>query len=132
MPSGKAHVDYLAAVLTAGRYDLLVEEYADPLTIYMPGQAPMVATRSNVWGFFQSFHSALVAGGMTQLSARVVADGLPQGGRALLWADWFGEGADQPRQRVAQTVCYRRIAGASSLTELPEFKRLDLPMLAAA
>ncbi|MGQ0567717.1 MAG: hypothetical protein ACT4OK_21995 [Gemmobacter sp.] len=132
MPGGQARMDYRAAALTAGRYDLLVEEYVYPLTVYLPGRPPMSATPQTVWGFFQAFHAGLVAAGMTVLTARVAAEGLPQGGRAQVWTDWFGEGPGVTRRQVAQTVCYRRLDGTADRTELLEFTRLDLPMMAAA
>lgn len=132
MSNGQANMDFRAAALTAGRYDLMVEEYAYPLTVYLPKCAPISATPQTVWGFFQSFHSALVATGLTVLTARVVAEGLPQGGRVQIWTDWFGEGADTARRQVAQTICYRRVNGAGCLTEMLEFTRLDLPIMAPA
>jgi hypothetical protein len=132
MSDGQAKMDYRAAAVTAGRYDLLVEEYLYPLTVYLPGQPPMSATPRTVWGFFQAFHAAMVAMGLTVLTARVAAEGLPQAGRTQTWTDWFGEGPGVARRQVAQTVCYRRIDGAEKRTELLEFTRLDLPMMAAA
>ena len=132
MPDGQAKMDFRAAALTAGRYDLLVDEYLYPLTVYLPGRPPTVATPDTVWGFFQAFHAAMVALGMSVLTARVVAEGLPQGGRAQTWTDWFGEGPGVARRQVAQTVCYRRVDRAETRTELLEFNRLDLPMMAAA
>jgi hypothetical protein len=125
-------MDFRASALSAGRYDLLVAEYVYPLTVYLPGQAPMAATPQTVWGFFQAFHSAMVALGMTVLTARVAAQGLPQGGRVQTWTDWYGEGPSVARRRIAQTVCYRRAEGPEQRTELLEFTRLDLPMMAAA
>ena len=130
--NGQAKMEYRAAALTAGRYDLLVEEYLYPLTIYLPQCPPMTATPQTVWGFFQAFHAAMVALGMTVLTARVAAEGLPQAGRAQTWTDWFGEGPGVARRQVAQTVCYRRVDGAESRTEMLVFTRLDLPMMAAA
>jgi hypothetical protein len=132
MSNGQAKMDYWAAALTAGRYDLLVEEYQYPLTVYLPQCPPMAATPQTVWGFFQAFHAAMVALGMTVLTARVVAEGLPQCGRVQTWTDWFGEGPGVARRQVAQTVCYRRLDNAENRTELLEFTRLDLPMMAAA
>ncbi len=132
MTDAQARVDYRAASLTAGRYDLLVEEYLYPLAVYLPGRPPMAATPQTAWGFFQAFHAAMVAAGMTILTARVVAEGLPQGGRTQTWTDWFGEGPGVPRQQVAQTICYRRAEKDENRTELLEFTRLDLPMLSAA
>ena len=125
-------MDYRAAALTAGRYDILVEEYAYPLTIYWPNLPPTAATQQTVWGFFQAFHAALAAQGMTTLTARVAAEGLPQGGRKQIWTDWYGEGQGVARRQVAQTVCYLRVDRAETRTELLEFTRLDLPMMAAA
>ena len=132
MAHGQARMDDHAAALTAGRYDLLVEEFLYPLAVYLPQRPPMTATPQTVWGFFQAIHAALVAGGMTVLTARVAAEGLPQGGRAQVWTDWFGEGPGVTRSQVAQTVCYRRVDKAETRTELLEFTRLDLPMMAAA
>jgi hypothetical protein len=125
-------MDYRAAALSAGRYDILVEEYAYPLTIYLPHLPPAAASQQSVWGFFQAFHAALVAQGMTTLTARVAAEGLPQGGRKQIWTDWYGEGQGVQRRQVAQTVCYMRTDEAAARTELLEFTRLDLPMMAAA
>jgi hypothetical protein len=125
-------MDYRAAALTAGRYDLLVEEYVYPLTVYLPDRPPMAAAPPTVWGFFQTFHAALVAAGMTVLTARVAAEGLPRGGRSQVWTDWYGEGPGQARRLVAQTICYHRLNGSEKRTELLEFTRLDLPMMAAA
>ena len=132
MPNAQAKMDYRAAALTAGRYDLLVDEYLFPLTVYFPKKPPMSATPQTIWGFFQAFHAAMVALGMTVLTAQVAAEGLPQGGRAQTWTDWFGEGPGVARRLVAQTVCYRRIEGVANRTELLEFTRLDLPMMAVA
>lgn len=128
----KGRADWRAACLTAGRYDLLVEDYAFPLTVFLPGQAPVVATPRSAWGFFQSFHSALVAAGHTRLAARVTAEDLPLGGRGRVWTDWWGEAPDRPAVLVAQTVCYARRGEGPELTEMIEFTRLDLPLLAAA
>ena len=132
MSNGQAKMDFRAAALTAGRYDRLVDEYLYPLTVYLPQCPPMSATPQTVWGFFQAFHAAMVAMGMTVLTASVAAEGLPQGGRAQTWTDWFGEGPGVTRRQVAQTVCYRRVGGTENRTELLEFTRLDLPMTAAA
>ena len=132
MPNGQEKMDYRAAALTAGRYDILVEECLYPLTVYLPQRPPMTATPQTVWGLFQAFHAAMVAMGMTVLTARVAAEGLSQGGRAQVWTDWFGEGPGVTRSQVAQTVCYCRVDGAKTRTELLEFTRLDLPMMAAA
>ena len=132
MSNGQARMDDRAAALMAGRYDLLVKEYLYPLTVYLPQRPPMSATPQIVWGLFQAFHAAFVAGGMTVLTARVAAEGLPQGGRSQIWTDWFGEGPDLARRQVAQTVCYLRTEGAANRTELLEFTRLDLPLMAAA
>ena len=132
MSNGQAIMDIRAAALSAGRYDTLVEEYAYPLTVFLPDQPPTTAMPQTVWGFFQAFHAAMIAQGMTVLTARVVAEGLPQGGRAQIWTDWFGEGRHVARRLVAQTICYRRVDTLAARTELLEFTRLDLPMLAAA
>lgn len=132
MSEGQARMNHRAASLSAGRYDLLVEEYAYPLTIYMPHLPPTAATQQSVWGFFQAFHSAMVAQGMTILTASVAAEGLLQGGRKQIWTDWYGEGPGVGRRLVAQTVCYLRVDKDFARTEMLEFTQLDLPLLAAA
>ena len=132
MSGGQASMDYRAAALTAGRYDLMVEEYAYPLAVYLPHRAPLSATPQTVWGLFQAFHAAMVASGLTLLTARVAAEGLPQGGRVQIWTDWFGEGPGTARRQVAQTICYRCVDGAETRTEMLEFTRLDLAAMAAA
>lgn len=132
MSQGQAQADWRAACLMSGRYDLLVEEYDFPLTVWLPGQPAMVATPRTAWGFFQAFHAALVAAGFARLSAQVVAEGLARAGRRRLWTDWWGAGAGQGRTLVAQTICYCRAAPNDQRTEMLEFTRLDLPALATA
>lgn len=132
MANGQARADWRAQCLNTGRYDLLVSEYAFPLTVYLPGRPPLQASPQLVWGFYQSFHSALVAGGFDRLAARVTAEALPSGGRRRLWTDWTGVGPGRVPFLVAQTVCYSRISGGDDRTELLEFTRLDLPVLSVA
>ena len=132
MPSGQAMADWRAECLNAGRYALLVAEYAFPLAVYLPGQPPLRATPRLVREFFQSFHVALASGGFDRLTARVTAEALPFGGRRRLWTDWIGAGRSRAPALVAQTVCYSRSTGGRCRTEMLEFTRLDLPVLAAA
>jgi hypothetical protein len=129
-PQGRA--DWHAACLSAGRYDLLVQQYAFPLTVFLPDQPPVAVSPRAAWGFFQSFHSAMIAAGLPRLTARVTAEDLPRGGRRRLWTDWFGDGPARPAVLVAQTVCYSRTAAGDRRTELLEFTRLDLEVPAAA
>ncbi|QYK42885.1 MAG: hypothetical protein KF887_07225 [Paracoccaceae bacterium] len=132
MPCGQSKADYRAECLTAGHYDLLVAEYADPLTVYLPGEPPMIATPQTVRAFFRALRGGLELQGMTRMTGRVTAEGLPIRGRARLWTDWYGEAPGRAPELVAQTVCYRRVDGADDRTEMLEFTRLDLPMPAAA
>lgn len=132
MSSGQARADWRAGCLNAGRYDLLVGEYVDPLTVYLPGQQPFVAGAPTVWGFFQAVHAALLAQGLDRIEARVVAQDMPRGDRRRVWTDWWGKAADGAAVLVMQTVCYSRDNAGGALTEVLEFTRLDLPMMAAA
>lgn len=121
-----------ADALSAGRYDLLVEEYAYPLTVYVGREPQVVADKPGAWAFFQAFHAMLAASGISKVTARVVAEDLPRGGRSRVWCDWYGEGADGRRRRFASTVCYARETAGEPLTEMLEFTRLDLPKAVAA
>jgi hypothetical protein len=121
-----------ADALNAGRYDLLVEDYAFPLTIYVMGVPTVLRDRTEAWAFYQSFHSTLLACGIARLTARVVAEDLPRGGRCRFWTDWMGEGPNLALRRVASTICYARLGKSDMLTEMLEFTRLDLPLQVAA
>ncbi|MFN3971222.1 MAG: hypothetical protein ACK4L4_07610 [Gemmobacter sp.] len=132
MTDGQRRADYRAACLTAGRYDLLAAEYVYPLAVYLPGAPAMLASAEETQDFFCGFHAALQRRGLTRLSARVTAEGLPLNGRARLWSDWYAEGPGQPPELVAQTICYRRAAGGDDRTEMLEFTLLDIALPRAA
>jgi hypothetical protein len=95
----------------------------------------MATTPPTVWGFFQALHAALLARGLDRIQARVTAEDLPHGARRRVWTDWWGIAGDGSAVLVMQTVCYSRECPGGTggtLTEMLEFTRLDLPMLAAA
>jgi hypothetical protein len=121
-----------ADALSSGRYDLLVEEYTYPLTVFLLGAPRVLCSRDEAWAFFQSLHGTLNACGIHRVTAELVAEDLPRGGRVRLWTDWYGEGPKLPRRRFASTVCYARTVEGRQLTELLEFTRMTLPQAAAA
>ncbi len=129
---GQAKADHHAALFSAGCYDALVAQYQFPLTVYMLGQPRGLANRQEALAFFQSFHAALNASGLTDLSARVVAIDLPIAPRRRTWTEWTASGPGRAPAQVATTVCYARMGGTGMVTEMLEFTRLDLPMFAAA
>lgn len=118
--------------MNAGRYDLLIEDYLFPLTIYFMGVPTVLRDRTKAWAFYQSFHSTLLACGISRLTARVVAEDLPRGGRCRFWTDWLGDGADLTPRRIASTICYAKLGDGEILIEMLEFTRLDLPLQVAA
>ncbi len=88
--------------------------------------------RAEAWAFFQFFHSAMLACGISRMTARVVAADLPRGGRCRFCTEWLGEGPEMSPRRVASTISHTRMVGDEMLTGMLEFTRLDLPMQVAA
>ncbi len=123
---------FRAEALSTGRYDLLVDEYAYPLTVYLHGLPQVLRDRGEAWAFFQELHGTLRALGYARVTARVAAQDLPRAGRVRLWCDWYGEAPGGAATRFASTVCYARTDAGEPKTELLEFTRLDLPQAAAA
>lgn len=124
--------DFRAEAISAGRYDLMVAEYQLPLSIFLDGRPQVMRTASEVWGFFQGFHSAMRAAGLVRLHARVMAVDLPRNGRFRVWTEWSGSGAARPPVPIATTICYCRETRQGVETEMIEFTRLALPALSAA
>jgi hypothetical protein len=121
-----------AAALSSGRYDLLVDHYLYPLTVYIKDMPRVFAQARDLWAFFQSVHASLRAEGFDRLAARVTAEDMPRGGRFRVWADWIAQGPGHKSKTVATTVCYCTVVSGGSATEMLEFTRLDLPLAAAA
>lgn len=128
----QAKADFRAGALTAGRYDLLLPEYVDPLMLYLPGEPPQIAGGAQIEAFFRTFRSGLDRHGAARFAALVTAEDLPTRDRSRLWTDWFAEIQGQPRQLIARTVCYRRMTGGTTRTEMVEFTYLDTPFLTSA
>jgi hypothetical protein len=124
--------EFRAEAISAGRYDLMVAEYLLPLLIFFDGRPQVLRSGSEIWGFFQGFHSAMRAAGLVRLTARVTAEDLPRNGRFRIWTDWSGAGARQPPIVIASTICYCRHTPQGVETEMIEFTRLSLPALRAA
>jgi DNA-binding LacI/PurR family transcriptional regulator len=123
--------DFRAAALSAGRYDLMAQEYSYPLTIYLGGQATVAADPAQVRQFYRGFHAAMQAQGFERLIARVWAEDLPRQGRFRVWTDWFAEGPGRVRAPVAATVCYCSTTAQGVATEMVEFDSLALALPAA-
>ena len=120
--------DLRAAALSSGRYDLMVTEYAYPLTVYIGDQQHQFAGPDDVWAFYQSFHSAMNAQGYDRMTARVTAEDLPRAGRFRVWTEWFGEGSKMARNCIAATICYCSVVPTGVITEMIEFTRVALPI----
>jgi hypothetical protein len=122
--------DFRAAALSSGRYDLMVSEYRYPLTVYLKGQPQVVPSPKDAWAFFQTFHSAMRSKGYDRMTARVTAEDLPRGDRFRIWTDWTAEGQSQ-RGIIASTICYCSVIAGNVVTDMIEFTKITLPLLAA-
>ena len=122
--------DFRAAALSSGRYDLMVNEYCYPLTIYLDGVPTVVQGPSDVWAFYQSFHSAMLAEGFDRLTARVTAEDLPRSGRFRVWTEWSAQGPKKMQTIIASTICYCTQLTSGEATEMLEFTKLALSVMA--
>jgi hypothetical protein len=122
--------DFRAAALSSGRYDLMIGEYRYPLTVYLDGVPQTVQAPSDAWAFYQGFHSSMRSEGYDRMTARVTAEDLPRNGRFRIWTDWTAEGTIKSGV-IASTICYCTIVAGSVVTDMIEFTRLTLPLLAA-
>jgi hypothetical protein len=122
--------DFRAAALSSGRYDLMAKEYTYPLTIFLDGKPQIVLTPESVQSFYESFHGAMKAEGFDRLTAQVKAEDLPRRGRFRMWTEWFAHGPRKATSPIATTICYCSTVSGSVMTEMVEFSRLALPLLA--
>jgi hypothetical protein len=123
-PPHQVTADLLAAALSAGRYDLLVEDCTFPMTVFIEGRSRVFATERELWAFYQGIHSSLRAAGFQRVTARVTAEDLPRGGRYRVWTDWIGQGPGKIATTVAATICYCSHKTHLPVTEMVEFTRL--------
>ena len=115
--SPEAHIAYLSAHFTAGRYDLLTEIYNFPLPVYQDGVLSVLESPRDLWSFFQSLHSRLASAGLPRLDGRLTSVELPKAGRFRIWAEWIGVGAEGS-QPVMRTICYNRGNHDGHMTEM--------------
>jgi hypothetical protein len=123
----QAKADLRAAALSAGRFDLLLPDYAFPLMLYVPDAPPRSIGPQQLLTLYRAFHEGLAALRAGRIVARVTAEDLPRRGRSRLWVDWLAERPAEAPHLMARTVCYRREAGGQTRTEMVEFTFLDLP-----
>jgi hypothetical protein len=123
----QAKADLRAEALSAGRFDLLLPDYAFPLMLYLPDAPPCAIGPQQLEALYRAFHTGLAALRAGRIVARVTAEDLPRGSRSRLWVDWLAERPAGTPHLMARTICYRRQAGGQTRTEMVEFTFLDLP-----
>jgi hypothetical protein len=124
------HADFCAAAMSSGRYDLIVDQYRYPFTIYLHGTPHILQSERDAWAFYQTFHAAMLSEGFQRLTARVTAEDLPRGERSRVWTDWISDNPQGPRV-LASTVNYCSVLDGHRRTDMIEFTQVALPMLAA-
>lgn len=127
--SPQDHLDWMADLLCAGRYDLMAQSYAFPMPVYVDDRRQVVCDAAQMWPMFQTLHALLRASGHTGVRPRMVSVELPRRGRFRLWTDWIGlrEGAETVP--LFRTLCYNAGTHASFRTEMLRFEGLALPQL---
>ncbi len=121
-----------AGLLMAGCAEALAAEHLYPYAIYFGDRLQALPSSSELAQTYRLIHAALVALGASQLEARVVALGLPRGGRFRVWVDWWAELQDGSRRLVAQTVEYMRETAEGSRSEMTECSGWAPPAAIAA
>jgi hypothetical protein len=127
----QAVADFRADAISSGRYDLMALEYAYPLTIFIDGKARVADDPDTVQSFYADFHSAMKAEGYDRLTAKVTAEDMPRRGRFRIWTEWVAHGPMRASSSIAATVCYCSTVSGQVTTEMVEFSRLALTLLAA-
>jgi hypothetical protein len=124
------HADFCAAAMSSGRYDLIVDQYRYPFTIYLHGTPHILQSERDAWAFYQTVHSAMRSEGFDRLTARVTAEDLPRSGRSRVWTDWVGQGQGKSRV-ILSTINYCSVVAGRRMTDMIEFTRMTLPDMAA-
>jgi hypothetical protein len=70
--------EFCAAAMSAGRYDLIVDQYRYPFTAYLHGTPHVLHSPREAWAFYQTLHSAMRCDGFDTLTARVTAQDMPR------------------------------------------------------
>ncbi len=126
----EAHIAYLSAHFSAGRYGLLTTVYTFPLPVYLDGMPSVLKTPRDLSAFFRSLHSRLTSAGLPRLDGRLTSVELPKSDRFRIWADWTGVG-EEGCQPVMKTICYNRGRHASHLTEMLQISlEAEMPLAA--
>ena len=107
----------LASHFNAGRYALVIESCTFPLPVYVDGAASELMSHIQLWAFFQSLHSRMIAAGAPRLTGNLASIEAPRGGRNRMKVDWMGVG-DGLCLPVMQTICYNRETTEHSTTEM--------------
>lgn len=109
-----------AGLLMAGCAEALAREHMYPYALYFGDRLQAIQSSAELAQTYRTIHKALTSLGAWQLEARVVALGLPKGGRFRVWVDWWAELQDGSRRLVAQTVEYMRETADGSRSEMTE------------